>query len=101
MSKKSFTDNPAEQFISSFQDDKKEVQEIKEESIEQSLSNQNQAKMQIPEGYKLDPRFIEKKSKRLNLLMQPSLYKKIQDKAKKEKKSVNDFIHSAMEELLK
>ncbi len=114
MAKKSFTDNPAEQFISSIREEKEVPQvevtyeskmESKKESIEESAPSPANAiapsKFQVPEGYKLDPRFIEKRTKRVNLLMQPSLYEKIQAKASQEKKSVNDFIHSYMEELLK
>ncbi len=114
MAKKSFTDNPAEQFISSIREEKEVPQvevtyeskmESKKESIEESAPSPANAidhsRLQVPDGYKLDPRFIEKRTKRVNLLMQPSLYEKIQAKASQEKKSVNDFIHSYMEELLK
>lgn len=54
-----------------------------------------------PEGYKVNPLYIEKRSKRLQLLVQPSLYDKIKAKADVEGCSVNDFIHRVLEEAVK
>lgn len=53
------------------------------------------------EGRKPDPRYIETKSKRLQLLIQPSLLDKLKYKAKSEGRSVNDLVHSILEEKLK
>ena len=49
-----------------------------------------------PEGYRVDPRFIEKKSQRVQLVMQPSLYKRAQRAAKKQKISFNELIHQLL-----
>jgi hypothetical protein len=46
---------------------------------------------------KLDYRFVETKSKRLNLLVQPSIYAKIKAVAERRGESVNEFIHSLLE----
>lgn len=53
-----------------------------------------------PEGYKLDPRFIEKKTQRVQLVMQPSLYKRAQKAAKKKKISFNELIHQLLNDYL-
>lgn len=47
----------------------------------------------VPEGYKIVP---ESKSKRLQILIQPSLYNKIKERAEKNRTSVNDTIHSIL-----
>lgn len=85
MGKKSFKDNlnPAMQFISA---------PIEAEPEERPRPDKP------PEGYKLNPLYIEKKSRRLQLLIQPSLYSKVKARAEKEGRSVNDFIHSILEE---
>jgi hypothetical protein len=46
---------------------------------------------------KPDYRFVETKSKRLNLLVQPSVYAKIKAAADQRRESVNEFIHSLLE----
>lgn len=53
---------------------------------------------QPPQGFKPNPEYIETRSKRVQLLMQPSLYKQLKARAKREKRSVNDLIHSILEE---
>ena len=53
------------------------------------------------EGYKLNPLYIEKRSKRLQLLVQPSLYNKVKAQAETEGCSVNDYIHRVLEEAVK
>lgn len=53
-----------------------------------------------PEGYKIDPRFIEKKTKRVQLVLQPSLYKRAQKAAKKQKISFNEMVHQLLNEYL-
>ena len=55
---------------------------------------------QAPEGYKLNPEYIETRSKRLQLLVQPSLLEKLRARAKREGRSVNDLIHSILEDAL-
>lgn len=54
-----------------------------------------------PEGYKLNPLYVETKSRRLQLLVQPSLHEKIKTRAKASGRSVNEYIHSLLEEAMK
>ena len=54
-----------------------------------------------PEGYKVDNRFIEKKTRRLQLIMQPSLYERIIECAEKAGLSRNDFVHQALDNVTK
>ena len=81
MAKKSFTNNlnPAMSFISS------PVEE------QPTLAKP-------PEGYKLNPLYLEKKSRRLQLLVQPSLFNKIKARADREEKSMNELVHSILED---
>lgn len=79
--------NPAMQFISN-------PTEEKEHTGVQSAQS-------IPEGYKLNPLYIETRSKRLQLLIQPSLYEKIKARADREKSSINDTIHKILEKALR
>lgn len=53
---------------------------------------------QPPQGFKPNPEYIETRSKRVQLLMQPSLYKQLKARAKREKRSLNDLVHSILEE---
>ena len=81
MAKKSFTNNlnPAMSFISS------PVEE------QPTLAKP-------PEGYKVNPLYLETKSRRLQLLIQPSLYNKIKARADREGKSINELVHSILED---
>lgn len=88
MPKKSFKDsiNPAMNFIS-------------QESIERAEGIQEPAT--APEGYKLNPLYVETKSRRLQLLIQPSLHEKLKKRAEREHTSVNDLIHTILQEELR
>lgn len=83
MSKKSFKDNPALQFIS------------ETDSTPQTISESMPAT--VPKGYKINPLYVETKTKRLQLVMQPSLYERVKAAADKEKLSVNEFIHRTLD----
>lgn len=76
-----FEDNPALNFISRPEE-----------------AQQPSAAKQAPEGYKRDPQYIETKSKRLQLLVQPSLHAKVKALAVKRGLSVNELVHSILEE---
>ena len=54
-----------------------------------------------PKGYRVNPLYIETRSKRLQLLVQPSLLDKLKGKAKAEGRSVNSLVHSILEEALR
>lgn len=49
-----------------------------------------------PEGYKLSPQYIEKKSRRVQLLIQPSLYEDVKKKASSLGISTNEAISKAL-----
>lgn len=53
-----------------------------------------------PEGYRVNPAFIEKKTRRLQLLMRPSLYDRLKAKAEAEGLSVNEVTDILLEEAL-
>lgn len=94
MAKKTFKDdiNPAMSFISK--------ESIEKAEGERPTTIKRPAK--APEGYKLNPLYIETKSRRLQLLVQPSLYEKLKKKAQEEETSVNELVniilHDALEE---
>ncbi len=95
MTKKSFKDNPALQFISSISAEQ-ELEQVQEaERITESRT------APAPEGYKLNPLYVEKKSRRLQLVLQPSLYEKVKAASKDKGMSVNDYIHKLLEEATK
>lgn len=87
MARKTFKDNinPAMQFITAPAEE----------------TEQTAASVKAPEGYKLNPLFVETKSKRLQLLIQPSLYDKLKAKAQSEGKSVNDTVNTILQEALR
>ena len=84
MAKKDFSSiaNPALQFISN-----QDTEQPKKETA--------------PEGYKVNPEYIEKKSRRVQLLMQPSLYDLLKTRAVEEGTSVNNLIHELLEKAVK
>lgn len=87
MPKKSFTQqvNPALAFIS-------KAQEEPDKKVKTT---------DAPEGYKANPLFVETKSRRLQLLVQPSLYDAIKAKATAEGISVNELVHTILEAAVK
>ena len=83
--KKTFNlQNPALQFIST-----------------QTKPTEQNALHKAPEGYKQNPIYIEKKTRRLQLLMQPSLYNKLKARAQNNGCSVNDTLHVILAQALK
>lgn len=90
--KKSFIgENPALQFISTA-----ETETQPEER--EPMPAQAKPSQKPPKGYKVNPLYIETKSRRLQLVLQPSLYEKVKATAKAKKLSVNEYIHQLLEE---
>lgn len=54
-----------------------------------------------PEGYKVNPLYIEVKSRRLQLVLQPSLYNRVKTAAAVKGLSVNEYIHRVLDEATK
>lgn len=92
--KKTFLGNPALQFISTG-DYEPEQQDTNRES------RTAPAKKTAPEGKKPNPLYIETKSRRLQLLMQPSLFERVKSGAEQAGQSVNDFISTILNKALK
>ena len=81
---KSFkNDNPALAFIS-----------IKDEKPAQQSSEK------APDGYRVDPRYIEVKSKRFGLLLQPSVWESLKKMALNQQTSVNELVNQAIKQYL-
>lgn len=98
MSRKSFTDaNPAMAFISTAkeQEDFALTQPTKEE-LEAKLDPEPLNKVSNGVPMKKNPEYVETKSKRVQMLMQPSLYNSIKEKAEKEGVSVNEMMHEIL-----
>lgn len=94
MSKKTFMDNPALQFISNSAQPGGITSQIEESKGGNSAT---EPKATAPDGYKINPMYIEKKSKRIQLVMQPSLYERAKAAADSAGISFNEYVHRALE----
>lgn len=91
MAKRDFKqNNPALAFISS------KSEAVQAEGKEEKL----EAPAKAPEGYKLNPLYVETKSKRVNLLMQPSIVERMKKTAQAKGLSLNEAINEAVKEYL-
>lgn len=79
MAKKDFTKNPALQFIS-------------------TPTEEPTVTAEPPVGYKIDPAFIETKSRRVQLLIQPSVVNAVDRIAKRKGISRNEAISEALKQ---
>ena len=98
MAKKSFKDNPALAFISN-PEEEPEVQNETEESPSKGIRIRSTAN-KAPEGYKRNPEYIETKSKRVQLLLQPSTVDAMKELARKRGLSFNEACNEAIHEYL-
>lgn len=88
--KKSFIgDNPALQFIS--------TAETETLPPEEKTITMPQPTEKPPEGYKLNPLYVETKSRRLQLVLQPSLYDRVKAGAAAAGLSVNEYVHQILD----
>ena len=92
MTKKSFKGNPALQFMT--QPEEEEVNTTPQKPITPPTGKP-------PEGYKLNPLYVETKKRRLQLVLKPSLYEKVKSGASKQGLSVNEYVHRILEEATK
>lgn len=110
MAKKTFKDNPAMRFISQpgeaaepetepASDLKSVPQQVEETGNEQEREPKSGARQEEtpPEGYKRNMKYIEKRSHRLQLVIQPSLFELLRERAFREKVSMNDYVHRLLE----
>ena len=91
MAKKNFKGmNPAEAFIS-----------VPEEPVkEEAPALPTSTPVKPPEGYKLNPLYVETRSKRVQLLLQPSTVQALKDLAKAQGESMNELANKAILEYL-
>lgn len=91
MSKKSFADaNPAMAFISTAE--KSEDFALTQPTKEELETKENSSSVPM----KRNPEYIETKSKRVQMLMQPSLYDAIKKEATAKDISVNEMMHEIL-----
>lgn len=104
--KKTFIDkdNPALQFISAESVENAENEESGEPDQEpaaepkpQTAAPVAQASTAAPAGFRPDPRFIEKKTKRVQLIFKPSLYRKTKEAADAAGLSFNEYVQQTLE----
>ena len=95
MGKKTFKEkiNPAINFISQESIDRAEAGQLDTMGPPQP---QQQPPVAPPAGYKFNPLYIETKSDRLQLLIQPSLKAKLKERAARDGTSVNDLVHNIL-----
>lgn len=86
MSKQDYTKSPALNFLT---------------ATEPEQPAEIQSGDKAPEGMKLNPayieKYIEKRTRRVQIVLQPSLYEKAKAKAEALDKSFNDYIHELLE----
>lgn len=93
--------NPAMQFISTpLESPKESIKKSEIKTTGQKLSKETITK-EKPHGYKIDHRYVETRSKRMQILITPSLNEKLKSRAAAEGRSVNDLINILLENKLK
>ncbi len=97
--KKSFTGqkNPALAFISA-QEPESGTEAKEPHKADTASSTVKMKATDAPEGFKANPLFVETKSRRMQLLVQPSLYEAIKARATAEGLSVNELVHTLLED---
>lgn len=99
MAKKSFKDNPALQFLSTpAVEEVEEIPEAKKAPTKRRPAPKPSAPAKPPEGYKVNPLYVETKSRRMQLVLKPSLYERVREHAMAAGISVNEYVHSVLEE---
>ena len=87
--------NPAMNFIS----------DESVEAIEGKLEQENQSHITTiekpPKGYKFNPLYVEVKSKRVQLVLQPSLYERVKAASVTAGLSLNEYCHRVLDEATK
>lgn len=91
--KKSFKVNPALNFITTPEQEEptEQVQESVDVGVPAKIPNAP------PAGYKMNPMYVETKSRRLQLVLQPSLYERVKKAAKDAGLSVNEYVHQILD----
>lgn len=103
MAKKNFTNNPALSFINTpATNTKAKAAETAPEEEQAPAADpvQPEATGKPPKGYKVNPMFLETKSQRVQLVLQPSVVKRLKKAAAKKKLSMNEAANTAIIEYL-
>lgn len=91
MNKQDYKKSPALNFLSAAEHDQDQTQ----------TQGGTQSEDRTPEGMRLNPdyieKYIEKRTKRVQIVVQPSLYDKAKAKADSLNKSFNDYVHGLLE----
>ena len=96
MAKKSFSANlPAEMFLTPAEEEREEITPAAPQISPQATAQSGT--IIPPSGYRVDYGVVETKSRRVQLLMQPSLYNALKAKAAAHGMSFNNYIHKALE----
>lgn len=83
-------ENPAMAFISTPEEQPKEKKAAgKKAPVKKNLRGDLRG---APDGYRLDPRYIEMKTRRVQLVLQPSVYDAGKQEADRQGISFNDYI---------
>ena len=98
--------NPTLQFISQPEEAATEPQERPQEAEKQrpekSISSAAGTPQRAPQARRAQPQYDEEtKSRRLQLLLTPSLYEAVKDQATREGRSVNDLINSILQDAMR
>ena len=91
MSKKSFRDNPALQFMS-----RTEIEPVNE-TREEKATEIREVRDVRADNFRVMPVVFEAKSKRFNMLMRPSVFAQLKETSENKGTSVNDLINKIVE----
>ena len=89
--------NPAMQFLSAQEPEQEADNAPEPVAAPPAIPTGKGAGTAPPEGFKVNPLYIEKKTKRCQLVMQPSLYAKIKAAADVAGLSFNEYVCQALE----
>lgn len=90
--------NPANAFLP--QPQTEEPAEAPQEQPEEVKAQPAARITKAPKGYKINPEFLEVKSQRVQLVLQPSVVKRLKKAAAKRKLSMNETANTAIIEFL-
>lgn len=93
--------NPALSYISDESIAAVEGQQHQPEEPQATAPDRETLEANKPEGYKLNPYYVEVKSKRVQIVLRPSVYEGIKAASKADGTSFNDYVHRLLEEDLK
>lgn len=98
---KNFKTTPVTQIIQGAEQNIEKTKVKAEAEAPKKTTPQAAREEEIPDGYKLNPEYIEKRTRRVQIILQPSIYKAAKKIADKRKVSFNDLVHNLLEECVK